>query len=296
MLKKRKNWTLIFLLLVFLLYFIIIAIYDYKIALMIGNNLTNSFFSLFFDKIGSLIIIFPIYIICLAYFLKLINTKKISSIVKILVIVLFDLIYIAISFYLFVSIKNSNNDLSNKISIAIMCLFLTLLIFWISYIWIKLLLSNNIERINRIFYCANISIVFMILCWTNLILFKYIFGRNRPEAVIELKNSFQYVFQINFNRVGKQSTSFPSGHTMAIAQLIILLYFIIFKNKKWENIFRILLFSLVIILIMLMAISRMTMQKHFITDLSFSMFLIILYYLVTLKIVEKLYKRIKRNG
>ncbi|AUB31295.1 phosphatase PAP2 family protein [Spiroplasma floricola] len=296
MFKKKKNWILISLLSVFLIYFVIIAIYDYKIASMIGNSFANSWFSLFFDKIGALVVIFPIYIIFLAYLLKFISREKFNNIFKISTIVVFDLIYIALSFYLFFSIKNSSNDLANKISTAIMCFLLTLLIILISYIWIKLLIFNNIEQINKIFYCANISIIFMLLCWINLILFKYIFGRNRPEAVIELKNPFQYVFQINFIRLGKQSTSFPSGHTMAMGQLVIFIYFVSFKNKKWENIFKVLLFSIVIILTLLMACSRMIMQKHFITDVSFSMFLLVLYYLVSPIIVEKIYKRIKANG
>ncbi|AUM62428.1 phosphatase PAP2 family protein [Spiroplasma monobiae] len=295
-LNKKKNYIWIAILIVFLAYFISIALFDFKIAQLIGSDFKNNWFSIFFDKFGSCLIIFPLFIITNSFVLKMITNYKSNKSIKVIIMILFSFIYVTISILsIFLFEKNDNTNLYITF-ISVTTFLLMLHVFFINYFSIKLILKEDLEFINKMFYYSCVSLAFLIISWTNVTLFKYIFGRNRPEAVLEEGANFQYVFQINFNRLGKQSTSFPSGHTMSAGQIIIFTYFINLKNPKNNKLIKGILIILVAILTLNVATSRMLMQKHFLTDVSLSMFLVIVYYLVTPIITEKIQKRIIKNG
>ncbi|QHX36427.1 phosphatase PAP2 family protein [Spiroplasma sp. BIUS-1] len=294
MFRNRKTYIFIFLASIILAYFVLASLFDYDIAVTVSGKFKNGFFTLFFDTFAQVLIFSPLFLIFSIYSLKFTSFLKFKINIKILIQTIIIFLFTGfLIVYLFLIKKDKIVDYSLSIKlITFFTIFISLSILNI-YV-LKVILKNDEVEINQLVYKSNIVVIFLVLSWLNVILFKYIFGRNRPEDVIENNASFQYIFQINFNRT-KTSTSFPSGHTMSAGQLIVFCYFLDFKKTKKERILKSILLVTIGFLIIATAISRILMQKHFLTDVSFSVVIIAGYYFLAPIIVNKINRRIN-NG
>ena len=90
----------------------------------------------------------------------------------------------------------------------------------------------------------------VITCGVLNIILKNIFQRNRPTLE-------QLVFEDSF--------SFPSGHSMIIATIYVMLMYLAYKYIKSKNI-RITLYVICPIVIFLVGISRIYLRVHYFTD------------------------------
>jgi len=116
-------------------------------------------------------------------------------------------------------------------------------------------ISINIELSNRfLFIFVSISVSGIL---TNII--KFIFGRYRPDALIESN-----LYGIAFFEHSFIKTSFPSGHSNTITALMLALYFL--YPRYW---------ILYIILAITVVSSRVILLDHFVSDVVFGSFLAI---------------------
>lgn len=134
-----------------------------------------------------------------------------------------------------------------------------------------------------------IAITFILITTSLTTIMKEIWGRPRPNAVVENKDLFKYIFEFNLD--GNKGKSFPSGHTQASGMFLMLVYFVpkIDKKNIWIN--SIILFS--ILSMVLTGISRIVYHKHFPTDVTFAMTLVSIFYLLVPKTINWI---IKNNG
>ncbi|AGR41883.1 phosphatase PAP2 family protein [Spiroplasma diminutum] len=289
----KGNYLYITALSIFLVFFITFTFLDLKISKSISNEMNNHWFSQTFDMYGKTIIIVPIYLIFFGYFIKLMSFVNLVKKAIRAFNVLFNIIFIfTITTYFYYEFDI--NSLAKIISLSLIYVFIFIFIVLIAFNWIKLIYNNDQIAINKIVYAANISIIFLFIGFLNVELFKNLFGRIRPNEVIENDQSFFYVFQINFS--SKRGKSFPSGHTLSAGQLIAVFYFLDLKNKRLESILKKVIPVFVIIFTLLTAISRVTMHKHFPTDVLFSMLILVVYYLLSPIIIKKIYERKIKNG
>ena len=138
-----------------------------------------------------------------------------------------------------------------------------------------------------IFLCVFFLILFMILKKKNIAVIipsillistifntviKLIFGRSRPEKVLKL--------------VLEDTYSFPSGHTMAAVSMYGILLYIVLKsniNKK----LKIVLSCILGILPILVAISRVYLGAHYITDVIGAIILATGILLIEIYVIDK---------
>lgn len=116
-------------------------------------------------------------------------------------------------------------------------------------------ISTNIELSNKfLFIFVSISVSGIL---TNII--KFIFGRYRPDALIESN-----LYGITFFSHSFIKTSFPSGHSNTITALMLALYFL--YPRYW---------ILYIVLAITVVSSRVILLDHFVSDVVFGSFLAI---------------------
>ncbi|ALD66096.1 phosphatase PAP2 family protein [Spiroplasma cantharicola] len=291
MLKKTnfKNKYIVWfsLLIITLVFFILTSFYDLKLSSHIESNLNKTWFTAIFDAYGRVCLFLPIYLFFFIFLLSFFNNLKFSKKQKIIWIAIFNCIYliIEVTFLYFTKhfILQKNEFHISKFIFSIFFTFSLVGFIIFINIYLRNLFNNENNDINIYFKKALKASIFIILLFISIQLLKIIFGRNRPEDVIVQKENFQWLFQINFSKV--RGSSFPSGHTAAAGAMLSFIYFL--EGKKiWKKIIIIFIW----VFIILTAISRILMSKHFLTDVSFSILIVILYYSVSQKIVKKIYE------
>lgn len=141
------------------------------------------------------------------------------------------------------------------------------------YIGLGLLLFKKTRRM---------GVILLFTIFTSLVFelsLKELFDRTRPFLENELYN--QYWFSAG--HIYKDHTSFPSGHMARTVCSIIIIYQFVNKNK-----IRYVIFS--IIFILLMALSRMYLMHHYMTDCIGGFLLGIISAFVGLIIGRQIYK------
>lgn len=257
-LKKDKliNLILMFFLISSLLALFLIGTFlDLQIAKTIINK--NSLFGKTFDYFGQIVFFIPLNFLLYSTIVHFSLYKKISLIFK-----TFYVFIITISPIIFLSQALwSKYDQSVMISI-----FITSCIYLIFAMLTFVYLNNKPEwLINdpKIFTKIILAIILMIIFALSTEVLKNIFSRPRPKRVLNNYYEYQPWWDISYiHGVGKNK-SFPSGHVTSTITLITPI--ILFKWKSKETIFTILFTSIFVILV---AISRMILGAHFLTDVT----------------------------
>ncbi|WP_338985371.1 phosphatase PAP2 family protein [Spiroplasma endosymbiont of Diplazon laetatorius] len=291
--NKKKTIFSIFTLTLFSIVFLISSFYDLKIAKSIDTSLKDNLFFNFLDGFAVFLFLIPLFWVGLIYLSKWLIIK--NTLIKSITFIGFYVIFIVFSFLLLYFISKNKEGVSFLGYQFATFIFLTLILLVITIICTKNILLQRSEEIDNLVKMANTTLIFMIMIWLICTGMKYIFGRNRPENVLGLNANFQFPFQINFKRTSN-STSFPSGHTTSACQLLFLGYFCNIKKTNKGLILKSTILTLVGILVITMGISRLALQRHFLTDILLSMFISGLSYYFAPIILEKLSRRIKKNG
>ncbi|AGR40889.1 phosphatase PAP2 family protein [Spiroplasma taiwanense] len=300
--KKVKSKILLSIIIVIaIITLITFGIFDLKISKLIPSWMNENWFSIIFDVFGLIVVTLPAYFLLFLTFLvisfKYIANKK-WKIFWYMFFQIFALVTILVTYFSSDLLLISNNPTKiEKIELICSIIYFMLTIFAIIYINIIVFYKKyykNIYWLINMTKASYYALAFLILTLLSTQLLKIIFGRNRPESVIDYQNDFQYIFQINFSK--QRGTSFPSGHTVSSATLLCFSYFFYLKSKK-TKIWKYCTSELIWVLIISTAVSRITMHKHFSTDVLFSIYLIIFWYYCSIKIVDAIFRKVKnRHG
>ena len=184
--------------------------------------------------------------------MRLINIEKKEKnkiIIFIFILLSVFLLDIPISEFVVNKLKTVNNSIIQNFSyygtFHYMILFnITLVIIYILYNF------GNREKLEKISKFITVQIIGLII----LRILKFIFGRMRPYMLqsFELQNTFTF-----FN-LGEDFSSFPSGHSLSTWVLIIALIELFNIKGKWKYI--------LYIYGILMAISRVLLNVHYLSD------------------------------
>lgn len=154
----------------------------------------------------------------------------------------------------------------------------------VEFIFLVSLLIFCLLIYKKLTYTAIIFALTSVLGIVTNFAVKIIFQRGRPTDV-RMLHFFGYTFEI-------ESFSFPSGHTMRIAILILLvLVFLSYTSVKKATA----IYVVGIILVALVALSRLSTQAHFFTDVLTSISLSILLVRGVMRVAntDKLIKELK---
>ncbi|AKU80171.1 phosphatase PAP2 family protein [Spiroplasma turonicum] len=293
-LKKRLLFWMIIILISLLS--IPLIIFDLKISKSIPATWSKSWFSLIFDQIGIGIIFIPIYFLLLIFVLtinySLIKTKKNKQIIY----WLFNIIYLLINVLFFYyndsfNFKKDSKESLYKLVGSLVCILVSF-IFYFSlnmYIYKKKLYKD-------VYWLSNISsktgYAFFVIFFSQITvqLLKVIFGRLRPDEVINSNKDFYYAFEPNFS--SSRGNSFPSGHTLSASLLFVFLFFFYLPNKKTQ-VLKIITILTASIVTLLVGISRITMLDHFASDVYFSIVILFIYMYYSKSVVNWFRKKIR---
>ncbi|ASP28632.1 hypothetical protein SCORR_v1c08600 [Spiroplasma corruscae] len=294
--KINKHYLFLIIMITLFLVSIPLIIFDYKISQLIPISMAENPFSVFFDEFGFGITFVPIYFMLLIFILTissgLIKTKKNKRLIYIIFQIVFILVNLLFYYYndSFAYIKGNKYLLTKLLSSMI-----SIIIFFSTYLGINIYIFK--KKLHKdLYWLTNISsktgYAFFVIFFSqiSLQLIKVIFGRNRPDDVLFNNQTFYYAFEPNFNKT--RGSSFVSGHVLSAGLLFIFLFFLYIPNKKTKMI-KIILIVVFSIISLLVGISRITMLKHFATDVYFSGVLLFVFFYYSKDVVHWFRKKMR---
>ncbi|WFQ90388.1 phosphatase PAP2 family protein [Mycoplasma feriruminatoris] len=266
--KNRINHYYIFTGFVFIILvslFILGSIYDFKIASF--NRPKDLNLAIFVSNFGVVIPSIPLTIalVYLIKSLKLKNKIKINKIVE-------NIIYfiIPLGFFIFNFIYEKQGIVYSVISNLLCLLIISSLVYYFN------LKTDLIDDLDLTIYKAIVVLITIISVLILVNILKLVFNRPRPINLAIYRNWWEVKW------FSWEHNSFPSGHTYSASTLLFILLLFNKTDKKFY-----LQMSFYWLVIIIVAMSRIVLNKHFLTDVVFSMLLSFTIFTIILIINQK---------
>ncbi|WP_434323944.1 phosphatase PAP2 family protein [Mycoplasma capricolum subsp. capricolum] len=231
--------------------FIIGSIYDFKIASF--KRVENLSLAIFVSNFGVLIpsISLTIPLIYLIKSLKFKNKLKINNVIETLIYFI-----IPLGFVIFNFLYEKQSVVYSIIS-SLLCLIIISILIYYFHINKEIIIDSNLSIYKAIIV---LTTIIGLLILVNIL--KLLFNRPRPTD-LELYRDWW-----NIKWTSWKHNSFPSGHTYSATTLLFVLLLFNKINKKAY-----LWISVTWLVIIIVAMSRIVLNKHFLTDVVLSMLL-----------------------
>ncbi|WP_342268694.1 phosphatase PAP2 family protein [Spiroplasma endosymbiont of Aspidapion aeneum] len=276
-LYKYRQWFFGAIFIISLVILFVISLFDFKITELIYypvKNFFTIFVKIFIAAIVTVVVHFSIFIL-LSYTFR--NTSIFIFKQKILFLIIYFFCSIGIVAYIYfyekIDSKNINDFIISIFTIFAYILFITV------YYWIW----NKKYNFSSILDNKGIWAFVIYATATTLITFldKHIFGRVRPIQLYQLNYNHNYyiaLFEINTSSI--RGESFNSGHVQSSCLLFGFCFLL--KTKKAKTI----TFVAVFIFALLVAIGRVLIMAHWVTDTLFSIIMSLTTYWITYLVYE----------
>lgn len=300
---KTINW--IVLILLFIAIMVIFALFDKDIskAIYYNGQLTafhkTTGYRDVFNSIGYSILAIPIFFTVVMIFQKLLIMKRIKYnktaywvlVVALIVVCLF------INFFRLITDSRETDWTERGMFFGTGVIYLGIMVYYQVWFWMNKREDKNF--INNGFVVGIRALIYLVVILVVVNVMKPIFGRNRPYEYFGYNDEkfhhhvgqvgdrpFYYPFEINGHSRAERGNSFPSGHVIATMSLFAVT--LIFWNKsgwkKWTA------NSLIGLLVLLVASSRVLSLAHFCSDTVMSMEIGTVTYLICNHIFTKYLK------
>ncbi|MDP4040453.1 phosphatase PAP2 family protein [Mycoplasma mycoides] len=231
--------------------FILGSVYDLKIASF--KRAENLNLAVFISNLGVVIPSIPLTIalIYLIKSLKLKNKLKINNIIETLIYFIIPLVFIVFNFLY------EKQSIVYSIISNLLCLIIISSLIYYFHINKEIIIDPDLSIYKSIIVLITII---GLLILVNIL--KLTFNRPRPTNLELYRNWW------NIKWTSWKHNSFPSGHTYSATTLLFALLLFNKINKKTY-----LWISFTWLIIIIVAMSRIVLNKHFLTDVVFSMLL-----------------------
>ncbi|WP_338984110.1 phosphatase PAP2 family protein [Spiroplasma endosymbiont of Othius punctulatus] len=294
---KTKNdlklyWPQITIGSVLIIFLILFGVFDLAIAKSFTTY--ENWFSIGFDMWGKQAVVIPIGITAMFGIVSIYNIANKTkthiiepSLIGLSIVIVGTIAFHSIGYKNFIIVDGDLKSLITTIATSII-FSITILSFIATTIMInKLSVFRDSQYISTLWIKVIYALVLLTITTLIVTVFKEIWGRPRPNSVIDGTNEFKYLFEFNFE--SDRGKSFPSGHTQAAGMFFLLIYFIPKSSK--QTYFKIIFLLISVCSILLTGISRIVYHKHFPSDVTFSMLLVGVFYTFGPKIVNSILKK-----
>ncbi|AVP49364.1 phosphatase PAP2 family protein [Williamsoniiplasma luminosum] len=256
--------------------------------LFVRDGYEKNFFGVFVDIFGVPIFTIPLMVIVTVlynwFLFSKIKPKTRDRIQRWKLITFWLIVFIALTLMTSIPVMRSHNP-----NYYLLIWVFSTLIYWTLFGYIFWFFNKKDQRqkfINQEYNLQTllVMVIFCVGVYFTVFILKIIFNRPRPDATL-LPNAvkeYQAWWNISYQNFSLKNESFPSGHVGIAMSLLSILF--LFKNKNWKWWTLTTIISLVILLI---AFGRIIFLKHFITDVTMSMILGVLFYAGAARMLKK---------